>query len=71
MSLLPECSVCMPDWNDVHRFSQALIPVETDSSELDWDAFKLNQLQQPGITDSGRRDVAGVFSCCRAIELLC
>jgi hypothetical protein len=52
----------MSDWIDVHRFSQALIPVETDSSELDWDAFEEDQLQQPGISDSGRMDVAGVFS---------
>ena len=62
IGLLPECNVCVSDWNDVHRFSQALIPVETDSSELDWDAFKLNQLQHSGISDSGRRDVTGVFS---------
>ena len=62
MSLLLECSVCMSDWIDVHRFSQALIPVETDSSELDWDAFEEDQLHQSGISDSGRRDVAGVFS---------
>ena len=62
IGLLPECSACVSDWNDVHRFSQALIPVETDSSELDWDAFKLDQLQHSGISDSGRRDVTGVFS---------
>ena len=52
----------MSGWIDVHRFSQALVPVETDFSELDGDAFEEDQLQQPGISDSGRRDVAGVFS---------